>query len=151
MTVKNIKILNRKESKEILAALEQQWGFSGELDYVFIRTMKEKIYLSGRDVFDLDLSKMNINTIGLYFGEMGHGLRLSIEGSQIIGPGAKKCVVELNEAEARQWLSGMDLEKKEAPDGFVIMKLKSDFLGTGKAKAGIILNMVPKVRRIKPS
>ena len=151
MTVKNIKILNRKESKEILAALEEQWGFSGELDYVFIRTMKDRIYLSGREIFDLDLSKMNINTIGLYFGEMSHGLRLSIEGSQIIGPGAKKGVVELNEAEARQWLSGMDLERKDVPDGFVILRLKSDFLGTGKAKAGIILNMVPKVRRIKSS
>lgn len=146
--MQKLKILNKKETKPILKALEEEWGFREELDYVFLKTEKGKIYTAGKEVFDLDLSKMRINSIGMYFGEMKNGLRLSIEGSQLIGPKSGKNIVELNDREAGEWMSGIDIDKK-APDGFVIIKHNDDFLGTGKSKDGKILNFVPKTRRIK--
>jgi NOL1/NOP2/fmu family ribosome biogenesis protein len=147
--MQNIKILNKKEIKEILKAMEDQWGFKDELDYAFLKTEKGKIYIANKEVFDIDLEKLKINSIGMYFGELKNGLRLSIEGSQLIGPKATKNIIELNDKDAKEWLSGIDIDHKSDESVFVIIKHNNDFLGTGKAKEGIILNFVPKIRRIK--
>jgi len=87
----------------------------------------------------------------MYFCEIDNkGIRLSIEGTQIIGQKATKNVVELNEEETKKWFKGEDLDK-ECKDcsGFVILKHKNDFLGNGKYSNGKILNYVGKVRRVK--
>lgn len=143
----NLKILNKKKIKQILAMLEKQWGFKDELNYAFLETAKGKIYISNKEIFNLDLSELKINSIGLYFAEIRSGIRLSIEGSQIIGPKATKNVVELTEKETKQWMKGIDIEKKTDTEGFVILKHKNDFLGSGKATEDKILNFVPKTRR----
>ncbi len=143
------KILNRKESKKILAMLNETWGFSEELDYAFIEAESGKIYLAKKDVFGIDLSKVKINSIGLYFAETENGIRLSIEGSQIVGPKASKNVVDISSEEAVRWMKGEDLEKETGISSFVILRQGSDFLGTGRAASGgRILNFVPKTRRI---
>lgn len=85
----------------------------------------------------------------MYIGEFKKGeLRLSIEGSQLIGPHAKKNVVELDRNELRQWLRGEDLIKEVKEEGYVIMKSNNDFVGCGRVKEGKILNFVPKARRL---
>ncbi|MBI4140217.1 hypothetical protein HY485_00100, partial [Candidatus Woesearchaeota archaeon] len=100
-------------------------------------------------VDQIDFSKLRINSIGLYFAEFRNNeLRLSIEGSQIIGPKATKNVVELNNDELKQWLRGEDLEKECDENGFVIIKHGNDYLGCGKIKEGKVLNFVPKARRL---
>jgi len=147
--MQQLKILNKKEIKRILAMLEKQWGFKGELDYAFLQSEKFKIYLANKEIFNLDLSKVKINSFGIYFAEVRVGIRLSIEGSQIVGPKATKNVVELDDDEAKEWMSGTDIEKETDSNDFVILKHKTDFLGTGKAtKEGKILNYVPKARRL---
>jgi len=100
--MQKIKILNNKEIKEILNLIEKQWDAKLNLDYVFLKTEKEKIYIVNKDISKVDLGKLRINTIGLYFAEVkDNNIRLSIEGSQIIGPKAKKNVLELNEKEVK--------------------------------------------------
>jgi len=147
--MQKLKILNKKEAKKILSMLEKQWGFRDELDYAFLQSEKSKIYIANREIFGLDLSKVKVNSYGLYFAEIKSGIRLSIEGSQIIGPKAAKNVVELTGKEAKQWMSGIDIEKETDAEGFVILRHAEDFLGTGKAtKDGKILNFVPKTRRL---
>lgn len=147
--MQNLKILNKKEAKRILGMLEKQWGFKEELGYVFLETEKSKIYIAKKEVFDLDLSKVKINSIGMYFAEAVSDIRLSIEGSQIVGPKADKNVVELDVNEIKRWMSGEDIEKETGCTGFVIIKHGEDFFGTGKATSeGKILNFVPKVRRM---
>jgi len=147
--MQNLKILNKKETKRILAMLEKQWGFKEEMDYAFLETEKNKIYIANKEVFDLDLSKVKINSIGMYFAEAVSDIRLSIEGSQIVGPKADKNVVELDENELKHWMAGEDIDKDTGCTGFVIIRHKDDFFGTGKATAeGKILNFVPKVRRM---
>ncbi len=148
--MQNLKILNSKEKKRILGMLEQNWGFNEKLDYAFLESEKGKIYISNREIFDLEISELRTNSVGIYFAEAKVGIRLSIEGSQIIGPKASKNVVELDDKEARQWMEGNDLDKPVETESFVILKHKDDFLGSGKAtKEGKILNYVPKNRRLR--
>ena len=75
-------------------------------------------------------------------------LRLSIEGSQIMGPYAKKNVLELSKEASRDWLKGRDLAVETDCSGFVIVKSGDDFMGCGKVKDNKLLNFVPKIRRI---
>ncbi|MFH0978479.1 MAG: hypothetical protein V1837_04220 [Candidatus Woesearchaeota archaeon] len=145
----NLSILNTHEIKKIAVLLEDQWGFKAKLEYVFLMNNKSRIFLTTRDFGLIELKALRINSVGLYFGEITHErLRLSMEGSQIIGPGATKNIVEVNEQEEMSWLKGFDLEK-ECQDGFVIVKHKEHYLGCGSARQGRILNYVPKTRRIK--
>jgi len=94
------------------------------------------------------LTKLRINSLGLYFGKIEKdGLRLSIEGSQLIGNKSKKNVIKLDDNQVKEWMAGEVLEIKDYK-GFVIIKHKNDFLGCGKAKEDRILNFVPKTRRL---
>jgi len=147
--MQNLKILNRKEINKILDLIDNQWNCRVDLDYAFLQSEKDKIYLINKEVSRIDLSKLRINSMGLYFGTLSKGeLRLTIEGTQLIGKFAKKNFVELNGEEVKLFFSGQDLDKKGEEKGFVILKHKSDFLGCGKFINGKLLNYTPKVRRI---
>jgi len=152
--MQQLKILNKKEVKQILAKLKEQWGFSKTLNYTFLRSTKDKIYLVTNDLSKIDLSKLRIDKIGLYFCKIVNQkeIRFSIEGSQLIGPYCNKNIIELTESEMKQWLQGFDLDK-EVKDvkGFALIKHNNDFLGSGKIIDGKILNYIPKARRIKVS
>ena len=148
--MQNLKILNKKEIKNILESIKNQWGCDFELDYAFLMNQKNRIFIANKEIFDIDLKKIRINSLGLYFGEQVNEkeFRLSIEGSQLIGPEATKNVVELSDSEARVWLKGEDLENETAKEGFVILRNGDDYLGSGKVKENKILNYVPKTRRL---
>ena len=145
-----LKILNNKEIKEIYKLIEKQWGAKIELDYGFLKNNKNKIFVINKDIAKIDMSKLRLNSVGMYFCEIdSRGIRLSIEGTQLLGPKAAKNVVEIDEEETRRWLKGEDLEKEcKGCSGFVILKNKNDFLGNGKYSNGRILNYVGKTRRI---
>ncbi len=147
--MKNYTILNSKQVKRIIKVLEQQFGFGGKLDYVFLRTNKGKIYVVNRDIDRIDLDMVRINSMGLYFGELldSGELRLSIEGSQIIGPKASKNVFELDDDSLRLWFKGIDFELEDDRNAFVIIKHDEDYCGCGKIKNKKLLNYVGKVRR----
>ena len=145
-----LKILNNKEIKEIYGMIENQWGAKIKLDCGFLKNNKNRIFIVSKDIAKIDTSKLRLNSVGMYFCEIDEkGIRLSIEGSQIVGEHAKKNIVDLNEEEARNWFKGENLDK-ECKDckGFIILKNKKDFLGTGKYANGKILNYVSKARRI---
>lgn len=144
------KILNSKEVKAIAAMVKQQWGSDLSRDYGFLEGKDGDIFLISRDIERLDLQRLRINSLGLYFGQLRNDeLRLSIEGSQIVGKAAAKNVVDLGESEFKLWLQGGDIEKNaDNCSGYVIIKHSTDFIGCGKCKGGKILNFVPKARRI---
>jgi len=148
----NLKVLDRKNKKILLELLKKQFGFSDKLDYTFLINAKNKVFIVNKDVAVIDLSKMRINSIGLYIAEFRNNeVRLSIEGSQLVGTKATKNVVLLNDQEAREWLKGNALEKDVGVNGFVIMKHGEDYLGSGKVKEKGILNFIPKIRRLNVS
>ena len=147
--MQKLNILNKKETKKLLAQIEEQWGATLETDCVFLKNEDGKIFIANKEFGTLDLSRLRINSLGLYIAqEADDELRLSIEGSQLIGPLAKKNVLELNDDEASEWLRGTDLDKATDERGFVLIKNSGDFLGCGKATGNKILNYVPKTRRI---
>ena len=145
-----LKALNGKEIKKVLAMVEEQWGAKLKLDYAFLQSAKNRIFLINREISRIDISKLRINAMGMYFCEIADkGIRLSIEGSQIVGPSASKNVLVLNDHEAKLWLKGEDLEKEGIGlKGFVLIKHNGDFLGSAKVVTGKILNFVGKTRRI---
>ena len=145
----NIKILNNKEIKEIYKLIESQWGAKIKLDYGFLKNQKNRIFIISRDISKIDVSKLRLNSAGMYFCELDKkGIRLSIEGTQIIGTKSTKNIIELDEDETKKWFKGEDLEKEcRGCSGFLILKRKNDFLGSGKYSNGKILNYVSKTRR----
>ncbi len=145
-----LKILNKKEIKKIFSLIKKQWGADLKFEHAFLKDNKGKLYLINCDISRIDLNKLRVNSIGMYFGlAYGGEIRLSIEGSQMIGPFAKKNVVKLDKKKAKRWLAGEDIDYSGKEKGFVIIKSSNDFFGTGKIKENKILNFIPKPRRLK--
>ena len=143
-----LKLLSNKEKKLLLKQLQEQFNFTGNLDYNFFINQDKKIFLFNKDL-DIDFSKIRVNSLGLYFANIEKELRLSIEGSQIIGPSSRKSVLDVNDEQLSDWMHGKDIETDKEFEGFVLIKNNNDFYGTGKYKEGRILNYVPKERRLK--
>jgi NOL1/NOP2/fmu family ribosome biogenesis protein len=148
----NYKILNSREKKEIMHHLKEQYDFSEQLEYVFLQKKDGKIYIINRDVEKIMNRKLYIDSMGLYFAEIDrhNQFRISFEGSMIIGPFAKKNVAEIDQESARVWLKGEDIDISDAENlsRYVLVKHKTDYMGSGKIKDGKISNFVPKTRRI---
>lgn len=143
-----MRILNRKEAKELIAIIEERWKC--KLDWLdkcyMVLTEKNNIHLINREIERIELNTFRINTLGLYIGEIKNKtIRLSIEGSQLVP--ATTNTIELDREQAKQWLKGEDL-KITGNTGFVIIKHNKDTLGCGNLKEGTLLNFVPKARRL---
>src|SRR3989344_4453567 len=131
-----LKILSEKQKKEIEQKLNGQFGIS---------KIPGKIVMRGGE------------RLFLYSG--------SLDEKQI-----KKNIIEIDEKLTEQWMKGSeilfeDIEKSltikssskgraigggiEKPRGFVVIKYKNEFLGTGKASEEKISNFIPKNRRLK--
>ncbi|MBS7249183.1 MAG: hypothetical protein KIH08_01120 [Candidatus Freyarchaeota archaeon] len=110
---------------------------------------KRKIY-AYTECTNLNRQTVHIVHYGVYFGRFEKdGLRLSIEGSQLIGGKAKRNIVELDYENAVKWMRGEDIKVETEARGYVILKWKNYYLGCGKIKEGTITNFVPKDRRVK--
>ncbi|MFH1971974.1 MAG: hypothetical protein ABIJ18_00680 [archaeon] len=142
--MQNLKALNSRELKEFYKELKDTYGFLGKFDSIVLISSNDKYYLLSRDYAELDVSKLRINNKGMYFGKKEKdGLRLSIEGSQLVGGG-----IELDEEGMKKWVEGSDV-KFEKETGYVIVRYKKDVLGCGRIVNNFLRNMVPKERRIK--
>lgn len=149
---KNYEILNSKAIKELIQKITEQFGEipNNFKEHGFIKG-KDKIYIITKDITKANLEELRINNLGLYIAEHKEDndqIRLSIEGSQLIGPVATKNVCEVDEKTRNEWLMGHDIKANGEFSGHVIIKCKTDYFGTGKYKEGTILNHVPKARRL---
>ncbi|MFA5141343.1 MAG: hypothetical protein WC471_00015 [Candidatus Woesearchaeota archaeon] len=141
------KPVNSKETKQIFSLVENQWGFKPDFGYQFLKC-NDKLHIVSRDIRNIDLGKLRINSIGLYVAELKNNqVRLTVEGSQLIGPYATKNVVDLPKDQLKLWLRGEEVPCNEG-DGFVIVKHNNDYFGCGKIKEGRIINYLPKTRRL---
>ena len=142
-----MKILNSREIKAIYKQLEEQFGNKKKLDYGFLENNKDKIFLISKKYAELDTKKLRVNNLGMYFAKRQiDGIRLSIEGSQMIEP--TKNVIQLNKEQMEQWVKGEDIPF-EHQTAYVIVKHKDDTLGCGRVVKNLLRNMVPKERRLK--
>lgn len=151
-------ILSSREKRDISELLEKQWGIDVPKEMreqAWLLNAEDRLFLCTRDFGRLPYERLRIERAGIYIATMHRGeLRLSVEGSQMLGPLAKKNIVELDAKEAHLWLQGGDIVKEVStaePRAFVLIRHKTDFLGCGKLSEGKILNFVPKERRLKAS
>jgi len=144
-----MKWLNSREVKVIRKKIENQWGWCPPMDdYFFMARRDERVAIVSKEVERLDIQR--VNTAGLYFVKIVSGeIKLTIEGSQIVGPKSKKNVVELNDEEVQQWIRGFDIPREGFTKGFLIIRNKNDYLGCTKHSGDKLHNLVPKERRIK--
>jgi NOL1/NOP2/fmu family ribosome biogenesis protein len=144
--MEKLKFLNSKDLKKINLVINNQWDVELPKDKAFLITEKNRVYMVNREIEKI--GDLKFDSTGLYFGTYENGyLRLSIEGSQIIGPLTKKNIIELDENIFKDWMGGKDLEFKSEIKGPVIIKNKNDYYGCGISTGNIILNFVPKERR----
>jgi NOL1/NOP2/fmu family ribosome biogenesis protein len=147
-----MKPLTSTDKKRILEQLNEQYGIS-ELPYLIIQFGKEKLRLytgnlSKEELYHLD-NEARIETIGLYFAKFeNEGIRLTIDGTQILKHQITKNILELDDKKADEWLRGNDLDIKEER-GWKVLKHKNELLGCGKSTGERITNFMPKERRIK--
>jgi len=152
-----LKIYNSKEIKHVRELLTQQYGYTGKLDVVFMLSeKKQRLYIFTKDLASVNIEKLRIDSMGLYFGTFYEDmLRLTIEGTQLLGKECTNNIIEVNKTEMQQWMQGEklllnELEQKpqKIPEGFVILRHGNDYLGCGKMGGDTILNYVPKTRYI---
>tara|TARA_Y100000031_G_C8221577_1_gene386199 strand:+ start:924 stop:1382 length:459 start_codon:yes stop_codon:yes gene_type:complete len=144
-----IHALNSKECKRVHQVLERQFGFSGKLEYAFYRNRKGRIFIVTKDIAELPLDEYRINSLGLTFGtEMDDGIRLTIEGSQLIGKDSMHNILDLTKEELYSWLKGEELEVDTVLEGFVLIRSGDDFLGCGKVIGRRLINYTSKSRRL---
>jgi len=146
-----LRILNSKQVKQLQQKLNEQFGIPiKKLPYVFLESTKGKFFITNRKLAEIDINKIKVNNLGLYVAaEDKLGVRLTIEGSQLWGKEATKNILEINQEQLQEWFTGKELQTNQVFNGFVLIKHKKDFLGSGKYTQGRILNYLGKERYVK--
>jgi len=148
-----LKILNKREQKEIEEKLNKQFGIKNVPGIIAIRG-KERLFLFSGSLNKRNIKELEkiviIERLGIYFAKfVEDSVKLSIEGTQILKDQIEKNIFELSKSQAEEWMKGQDLQIKTGKRGFFVIKYKDDFLGCGKASQEKIGNFIPKSRRLK--
>lgn len=134
-----------RDSELVKKLLIEGYGYAPGLIYE-IRGNHQKVYAYR----SCQLKISDTGRRGIYFGRIeSDGIRLTIEGAFLVGPKATKNIVELDDEKARRYLAGESIEVDEGVNGWVILKWRSYYLGSAKAKGSRLLNYVPKERRLR--
>ncbi|NCN87012.1 hypothetical protein GW932_04200 [archaeon] len=148
-----IRIIEGKEREKFVEKLNEQFGIK-EIPGKIIMRGREKVFLFTGDFENKEIWELEkitfIERVGTYMAKIEEGgIRLSIEGSQILKNEITKNTIELNEEEMETWMMGHEVLKKSGLRGYIIMKYKNEMLGTGKASEEKITNFIPKSRRLR--
>ena len=146
----SLRALNTREKKEVNKRIAEHWDCELDKSLVWLLSNKDKLYVATPDISVLDFKKLRIDKVGLYVCTVtDKDVRPSIEGSQILGPQAKKNVLDITPHDVDLWLRGNDLDiDPKGCQGCVMLRCGTDFVGCGKVTQKGILNFVPKARRI---
>ena len=152
-----IQRLKSNNAKKLLQGIAKQFGceeksfLSAFKDFAFFQK-GDKIHVAIQEPILQLKDRFKINSAGLYFcKEEPEGIRLSMEGSWIVSPHAKKNILHLSKEEAIKWMAGKDINGDFSDfDRYVILDYSGYVLGCGKVtkKADVVKNFMPKERRI---
>ncbi len=157
----NINFLNKKEKKQLIERLKNQYGIS-KINFALCKNSSGKIRgfsgnLSKEEILTLSRT-LRIEGFGLYlFKEDFARIRIGQDALYLFEKEIKKNIIELSEEKVRDWLKGQDLQideeilekTKNLEKDFLILKSKKYFIGCGKLSENKINNFVPKERRLK--
>lgn len=151
--IEKLKIIKGKELKDFLKCLNSQFGITKIPGELFMRGTEKVFLFTGNfkeEIISNIENKIFVERIGTYIAKkIKDKYRLSIEGSQIFKDQINKNIIELSYEEMIEWMQGGEILKITNKKGFVVMKYKSDMLGTGNASETKITNFIPKSRRLK--
>lgn len=153
--MKKLHIMNTREVKDVLEKLESYYGcdiMDMRSEYGFLIDQDDHIFLVSRDIEKIDLAKLRINSVGMYFAEINKykEIRLTIEASQLIGPKAAKNVFDINSEDLKEYFKGKEIAiGEEYGNTMLLIRSGKDFFGAAKCKDGTLLNYLPKVHRTK--
>ncbi len=150
--MQKLKILNSRDVKKVKQIVQDDFGVFLQRDYAFLLNEKNRLFVVNKDLAKLDLNKLRIDRIGLYFAEYKNKqVRLSKEGAQLLvqeNKGKVENLVNLEFDEVKTYFQGQDLVKDLGEESkFVILRYQKDVLGAAKYKEGKILNFLPKIHR----
>jgi NOL1/NOP2/fmu family ribosome biogenesis protein len=150
-----MKILNREEVEQIEEIVEKNYGIKIDLNqFLVLKTFEDKIWLTTKDILNLDLSTLPINSIGMNFGKLKRNdkINLTVEGSQMVGINANKNIVFLNKENYEKFMGGSNVKPEREINceqhNFVLVKFGGDVLGSSLLTEDVIKNLLPKSRRI---
>lgn len=143
------KVLDRDELAELKERLTKSYGIE-EIPFTIIKSGKRKYRISTKEAARIRRAQI----VGVYvMKETPFGLMLSIEGTQLLGPLAKKNVLELPKNMVQRWMRGEDIEisdinRDKIEQGLVIIRSGDLFLGCGFYDGQRIRNLLPKARKV---
>lgn len=142
--------LSSKDVRELCDTLHKQFGTAFDTSLVwYLHTKHDDLYLVSGCVRTVSFDTLRVNNMGLYVAHImpDKTIRLSVEGSQLLGKTATRNVVDITQQQAAAWMNGEHISCDASIEGFVIVRYGSDYLGSGKARSGELINFVPKSRR----
>lgn len=146
--------------KEFLNYLDERFGIKKEIffDYGF-DTDEEWISIFSASINNKNLDGLLIKSIGLragkYFKDIRNQrvkLKISTNFAQIFGRYATKNVLQINDAQVKEYMQGSDLENihpLNVEEGEVIIKWNENVIGVGNYSHGRIKNQIPKKQLTK--
>ena len=148
-----MKILSTEQTKEITKQLKNQFGIE-KIPGLLVQRGERRISLFQGSLDKTEIQEIDklvpVEGAGIYFGSFEkQGIRLSIEGTQLLKNQIKKNIFELNSKQLEKWMLGEDLQIKTGSKEFLVMKYEDNLLGCGKASSEKIGNFIPKSRRLK--
>ncbi|MGC8940650.1 MAG: hypothetical protein ACP5JY_01265 [Candidatus Nanoarchaeia archaeon] len=147
--------LSSNERDSALNYLVERFGFSKAVfdNYDFYRT-KAEIRICAKGCKEYLQKILNVCDLGYAALRYGKVTKPTTTFIQQFGKYATKNIVQLDESQAKAFISGKDLclekevEKSKASDGYVIVKYRSDCLGLGILRGKLLLNQIPKRKRL---
>ncbi len=143
-----VSVMSRKDVKKFLKSINEYFESDFQSNDVFLKTEQNKIYIVTPEAWNFDLEKIHVKNIGIYFGQiMPSGeVRLSVEGSQLVGKTAKK-IFTVNKEQLDMISHSEKFETDVKNNGFFIVKYKEHVIGCVKVSNGFVYNYIPKSRR----
>ena len=171
-----MKPLTSTDKKKIIEQLNKQFGIT-ELPYLLLQFGHDRIRLYSGNLSKEELGgldkNLRVENIGLYFAtfenhknkfrqdrnlflndpksirDFGHeGIRLTIDGVQLLKAQITKNIIELDKKQAEDWMKGNDLDIK-TERGWKILRFENELIGCGKSSSEKIGNFMPKERRVR--
>ena len=148
----NVEFYDSKKRKKLLSQLNEQFGIT-EIPRVLFETGKEKVRAFSGDLTIDELYSLdrlaNVEFMGLYlFKPEFEFLRLSFDGALLLKKQFAKNIVELNDEQVELWMNGKNLELN-IDRGIYAVKCDEDVFGCGISDGKMLINFVPKERRIR--
>lgn len=138
------------EIERVISYLSERFGIDPDVFKDYSLIVSGDVWVATKDAESLPLRSWKRKGIRIA-RILKKGIKFTTSGMQIFGKYAKKNIVYLDsEEEAVRFMKGEDIPYKGegADEGQVIVKYRSDILGSALLRGGKLKNQIPKGRRM---